>query len=137
MPGARERWLSGGETWPFSGARKATKALLTDSVMIASMVIRCAGLKDCCAGVTGSSGSSCPNISSIEQDEALSDRALSPCSGRVQESLRSVLDGREFAWRSGDLQQGEALFAGEIFLSFPALLDFKYGQSWWSPTGLS
>ena len=110
MPGARERWSSGGETWPFSGARKATKALLTDSVTIASMAVRCAGLKDCCAGVTGS-GSSCPNISSIEQDEALSDRALSPCSGTCSgvSTLRSGRSGicpalRRLAARRGALR---------------------------------
>ena len=78
LPGARERWSSGGEIWPLSGAQKVTKALLTHS---ATMAVRCAGLRDCCVGETGSSGSSCPNISDIGQDEALSDRALSPCSG--------------------------------------------------------
>ena len=80
MPGVQEPWLRGGETWPPSGVRKATKALLTDAETIASIAVHCAGLRDCCAvetGSSGSSGSSCPNISSNEEDEALSDRVLS------------------------------------------------------------
>ena len=80
MPGVQEPWSRGGETWPPSGVRKATKALLTDAETIASIAVRCAGLRDCCAVETGSSGpsgSSCPNISSNEEDEKLSDRALS------------------------------------------------------------
>ena len=46
-------------------------------MLLKDLVVRCAGLRDCCPGESVSSESSCPKISSIEQDEALSDRALS------------------------------------------------------------
>lgn len=66
------------------GVRNAENAECTDCVTIASIAERWTGLKpECCweLGTIGMSGSgSDSNISSIEDKEALSDRALSSCS---------------------------------------------------------